>query len=152
QSGHTVSGTITTDGKTGLLETSDITSWSVTIDDSTFRSTDGSSTAAVGVFATLNGIKIPGFGGGLVLENDPSGDMIDWIRVPLDSDLSSYSGHLDSINLWNTFNPALGGTNPWLIASSVPEPSSFILAAFGVLMIVGGCSRLRNARATVLGD
>ena len=47
QNGHTVSGSITTDGKTGLLDTSDITSWTVTIDTTTFRSTDpGSNTAA----------------------------------------------------------------------------------------------------------
>jgi len=41
QQGHTVSGTITTDGLIGQLAASDIKSWSVTIDNTfTFRSSD----------------------------------------------------------------------------------------------------------------
>ena len=152
QDGHTVSGSITTDGKTGLLDKSDITSWAVTIDTTTFRSTDpGSNTQALGVFATTTGIKIAAFGGGLLLEVDVgfNDDQLVWDRVPLDSNLSLYSGRVNSVDLWNTWNPAMGGTNPWLLAS-VPEPSSFTLAVLGVgaLFVAGGWSRLRKARAT----
>ncbi len=152
QDGHTVSGSITTDGKTGLLDTSDITSWAVTIDTTTFRSTDpGSNTQALGVFATTTGIKIAGFGGGLLLGTHVgfNYDVLVWDRVPLDSNLSLYGGTVNSVDLWSTFNPAMGGTNPWVLAS-VPEPSSFTLAVLGVgaLIVAGGWSRLRKARPT----
>jgi PEP-CTERM motif len=148
QNGHTVSGSITTDGKTGLLDTTDITSWVVTIDTTTFRSTDpNSSTAAIGVFATPTEIKIPGFGGGLLLETDLQfgSDTISWVRVPLDADLSNYAGRLQTDNLWNTFNPALGGTNPWILAS-VPEPSSVVLAGIGAVASIASVL-VRRCRA-----
>ena len=147
QNGHTVSGSITTDGKTGLLDTSDITSWTLTIDTTTFRSTDpGSNTGADGVFATPTGIKIPGDGIFFLVTNH---DSLSWTRFPAHADLSFYQGTVNSVDLWNTFNPAMGGTNPWLLAS-VPEPSSFTLAVLGVgaLIVAGGWSRLRKARAT----
>ncbi len=133
QDGHTVSGSITTDGKTGLLDSTDITAWVVTIDTTTFRSTDpDSATAALGVFANATGIVIPGFGGALLLESDSllGSDQISWTRIPADADLSAYAGRLQSDFLWNTFNPALGGTTLWVLAS-VPEPSSVVLVGIG---------------------
>jgi hypothetical protein len=58
QNGHTLSGTITTDGQIGPLAGSDITSWSVTFDDtSTFT---GSGVLLQGVVqATSTSITLP---------------------------------------------------------------------------------------------
>ncbi len=156
QNGQTLSGTITTDGKTGLLANSDITSWAVTIDSTTFRSTDpGSSAAALGVFATPNGIKIPGFGGGLLFETDLQFgfDSISWIRVPAFPNLSNYGGRPDGTDiLWNTFNPALGGTSNWILASA-PEPSSVVLAGIGAFASIAyALVRKRRARRGDGGD
>jgi len=51
QNGHTVSGTIATDGHIGQITSADITSWSVTFDSTfTFRSTDpGTDIGSLGV-------------------------------------------------------------------------------------------------------
>ena len=46
----------------------------------------------------------------------------------------SYGGTDDGFVVWDTPNPAMGGSDPWVIAevATVPEPSSLTLAALAV--------------------
>jgi hypothetical protein len=134
----------------GLLDVSDFTSWTVTIDTTTFRSTDpGANIIPLGVFATAKAIVIAKFGGNLSLETDHNFTFnhIDWTRVPTAPDLSLYAGHLDAGFLCDTPNPAMGGTDPWVLARSVPEPSTAALAGFGVVAFIAyDLIRKRRAR------
>jgi len=157
QSGHTVSGTITTDGTIGPLAVADITSWVVTFDNTfTFRSTDqGSFTVVEGaVQATPTSITLSNPSAGVnALELDitpPQGGQIAYQRGPQVPGGTPYyhAFELDQL-LWLTFNPTLGGPDPWILAvasaSVVPEPSSLWMA--GIATSVGlayGWSRHRR--------
>jgi hypothetical protein len=133
QNGHTLSGTITTDGQIGPLAGSDITSWSVTFDDtSTFT---GSGVLLQGVVqATSTSITLPAAPSNsvanLLFLVSPAGDL-EWER-PAGSTSGIYAAsHEPLLQLWNTKPATLGGTDPWVLAA-VPEPSSLWMAVSGI--------------------
>jgi hypothetical protein len=65
--------------------------------------------------------------------------------------LDLYIGEVNNLVLWETSNPSMGGTDPWVIAvASVPEPSTLTLAALGVFSgLVYGMTRKRGAGSEV---
>jgi hypothetical protein len=152
QQGATLSGTITTDGVIGTLAATDILSWSWTITPaggtpSTVTSSDaGAEAFSVGsIVASQSAITIAPTG-----STDDSALALDVVeRERLISGLlydrpgisgmpSTYDGTDDDSVVWNTPNPAMGGTDPWAIAevATVPEPSSLTLAALAVTCAV----------------
>jgi len=147
QNGHNISGTITTDGTLGTLAAKNIISWSVTIDGTTFTNTDPNAETLVsgtGLNAALTSITLAeaAIGEFNALQFDinnasVTSPSIDWHRSPsavpgVNTDL--YLGSISEANTWFTENPSMGGTNPWLIAAAVPEPSTALLASIGAVV------------------
>jgi hypothetical protein len=133
QNGHTLSGTITTDGQIGPLAGSDITSWSVTFDD-TFTITGAGALLQGVVQATITSITLPAAPpdsvANLLFLVSPAGDL-GWER-PAGSTSGIYeASHAPLQQLWNTNPATLGGTDPWVLAV-VPEPSSLGMAVSGI--------------------
>jgi hypothetical protein len=161
QNGHTVSGTITTDGHIGPLTEADITSWTVTFDNTfTFRSTDaGAATGVLGdVQATSTSITL---GASLVTNSltlglSPNPPMlvtfILWDRpVPVPPGLyqAVQNNHVPFSLLWNEVTQTLGGHDPWVIAvaqgGAVPEPASLCMAGIAITAgLAYGWSRHRR--------
>jgi hypothetical protein len=165
QNGHTLSGSITTDGVIGTLSTSDIKSWTVTIDTTTFSSTStlaittlqGSNLTATATEITLSagtGTTAPGDEAFLLLHANPDGspataDDLRYNRTELT--IPDYDGATNNTTDWSTSSPAMGGTDPWVIATAastvVPEPSTAIVAVFGaVAFLAYGWSRYRRGQ------
>jgi PEP-CTERM motif-containing protein len=136
QNGATLSGTITTDGVSGPLASSDILAWSWTITPAggtpfTYTSSDiGATSGIAGAVASPSSITLalpPGtdfyefalYNGqtaavGLEYERSSSGNL--------------YFGKTSAGIIWNDPNPAMGGNDPWIIATAaVPEPSTLTL-------------------------
>ncbi|MGA2704220.1 MAG: hypothetical protein ABSH35_24380 [Isosphaeraceae bacterium] len=146
QNGHTVSGTIATDGHIGQITSADITSWSVTFDSTfTFRSTDpGADIGSLGVVqatATNLSLSSPSVGfnqlefGIFGTAGAPDvGSSINWGRATVEPGV--YSGFLESTELWNLYRTTLGGTDPWVLAvaqaSAIPEPASLWMAGIAI--------------------
>jgi hypothetical protein len=147
QSGFNLTGTITTDGTTGLLNPSDILSWSVTIAGQGTFSGGSSGVVLNGLEATPTQITLP-----LPTGNDTlssldlftTGSDIIYSRSSTDA---SYLSQFDHSLLWQTLNPSMGnaGTNAWLIAS-VPEPSSLVLELIGAGIVIAS-AMVRKTRA-----
>jgi hypothetical protein len=172
QQGATLSGMITTDGAIGTLAATDILSWSWTITPPggtpyALSSSDSGAEVFLNfgaiVIASPTAITVPS---GLDTSDDAS-----FVLGALDAQgntvadlfyehyeannpaglVSIYSG-VTSTNagaraIWLTSNPAMGGTDPWVIAqvATVPEPSSLTLAASAVACaIVFGLARQRK--------
>jgi hypothetical protein len=51
-----------------------------------------------------------------------------------------YSAGTPTVSFWNSDNPRMGGTDPWVIgvAAAVPEASSFVLLGLGITGLVAG--------------
>jgi hypothetical protein len=159
---HTVSGSITTDGNTGVLTIMDIKSWTVTIDTTTIRSSDvdaltlllGTGLIATSTELTLANPTATGsndFGLETVIHGTALADTgIKWTRQiepPPALTIQEYEGQLSGVGLWLKDNPYMGTTDPWVIATVVPEPSTAIVAAFGaVAFIAYGWSRYRRGQ------
>ena len=167
QDGHTLSGDIVTDGTFGAITSSDIISWTVTIDSvQTFSSTEPqSNTILIGeVIATSTSITMA-----------PATSTHRFNDLDLDINLNQNTveyqlGYHRNLNFNNTqysnydaFTPSgtqwsilgisqLGGTDPWLIAA-VPEPSTAVLAVSGAVMLLatGWVRRRREQRRQVAG-
>jgi hypothetical protein len=128
QNGFDVTGTITTDGTTGLLSPSDILSWSVTIPGEGTFSGGSRDLTLNGLEATPTQITLP------LPTGEDTITSLDLFTFPSDlvydrlSTHSAYFSQFDASLLWQTVNPSMGnaGTNAWLIAA-VPEPSSLVL-------------------------
>jgi hypothetical protein len=132
QNGYTLSGTITTDGTIGPIGSNNIEAWTFTISgfstSGTFSSTDQdafadfSPTSAV---ATASSIMITQYSD-LTKGSDESIDLA-W-----NPSTQSYGGSLDNVTGWFA-RPTSGFTgSSWTIAtvaSTVPEPSSIVLAS-----------------------
>jgi hypothetical protein len=166
QGGHAVSGSITTDGHIGTLTSADIKSWSVTIDTTSFSNTTpnaeidlaGSNLNATGTTITLSagtGSTDPGDLATLWLWAVPDGTSATLDRLIYErnsNDPSFYEGITQGNFQWSSANAAMGGTDPWVIASTatavataVPEPSTAIVAVFGaVAFLAYGWSRHRR--------
>jgi hypothetical protein len=67
--------------------------------------------------------------------------MLGWNRV---MNTQLYSGVSAGALDWNTFEPSMGGTDPWLLAS-VPEPSATVLAGIGFGSVIA-CVAVRKRR------
>ena len=157
---YSLTGQIVTDGATGNLSASDILSWTVTI---TNTATDqiygayggGSSSVYIEglIQATATQITIadpsePALGtftaNEILFHAYPEFTM-DYHRGwdyesarprnpgPGTEVSDQYYQAEESITYWSEGNPAMGGTDPWVIASvaSVPEPSTGLVAVFG---------------------
>ena len=161
QNGHTLSGLIITDGTIGALATSNILSWTVTIDSSITFSGGASSAGIVGdVEASATQITMaqppasPGLIGHteLFLGSDASHFLL-WVRntapPPGGAHINVYKAvNGDPLNpVWDT-NPedSLGGTDPWVIAEN-PEPASLTLMSVGGVALLGYGWRRRRRTA-----
>jgi PEP-CTERM motif len=153
QNGATLSGTITTDGAVGTLATTDFLSWSWTITPpGETPLTLSSSDAGAQVFLFPGSVLVASQS---AITIAPRQDSIDGSSFALES-LSQGGEQLSSLeydrpgsgggpsfysarnnegaDIWFTQNPAMGGTDPWVIAlagSAVPEPSSILLLSLG---------------------
>ncbi len=164
QNGWTLSGSITTDGKTGAILSSDITAWSWTISMGTmsFTYANTSPGASVspfgGVMASASEIYLPkpaSTGGvnelGLGVTVPDASSLLMWKQQITNGgdDIGVYSAYVQNSapNAWST-NPntttGLGGEN-WIVAV-VPEPSSLFLAGTGITCMIL-VARIRDGKA-----
>ena len=168
QGGATLSGSITTDGSTGALTTSDILSWQFTITTLT-DSFAGSSTNA-GAAATVTGghviadatqIYMPITGNtsnrSLLLKDPFTGNEVFWSRYPFGD---SYRARNNSTFIWNqgiAFSngglalPTFGAMVIGVLAppaAIVPEPASLTLMGISIVILVG--MRRRREAASVV--
>jgi PEP-CTERM motif len=141
QDGTTLSGTITTDGMIGDLAESDILSWSYTMTPPTGAPVTASSSfpqagleldGSVVASATSITIAVPSAGSYNALnfgsDIGPGSSFVEYYRGTTSG--TYYRAGATGLGGWTTNDPAMGGTDPWVIAevSSVPEPSSLTLA------------------------
>jgi hypothetical protein len=144
QDGYTLSGTITTDGSIGTAETgANIISWNINIPGAAgFPLNPGDSSI------DFNGDFITTASGLLELAapTDPTARnsisfnstvtfkaSIAWSRYSPSFDFDLYTAGSENIAFWDAkapVNDSVGG-DPWIIASTVPEPGSLALAVLG---------------------
>jgi hypothetical protein len=165
QNGATVAGSITTDGTIGVLSSTDILSWVWSISNPGGPSgggifpalpADSAMTLVSGLVATNTQLLLPApttpSGNPNVLDLEfqlptPSANALLWERFSQSS--SAYVSGIGVDRVWNTTNPAMGGTDPWVIAA-VPEPSSFLLAVLGAVCVIAyGLARSRGVARTI---
>jgi PEP-CTERM motif len=151
QNGATVSGTFTSDGKIGDLSKTDITSWTLTITPSWGTAVSVSSSSLDASLAITGDVVASAFSITLAAPTvNPSDNIlqlhgrtdgflvgIDYVRGLNGSGPSAIYDGTDDGFVWQNGDPSMGGTDPWVIAQAVPEPSSVILAALGALGIIG---------------
>jgi len=150
QNGYALSGHITTNGKIGPLSVSDILSWSYQATDGTHTVTGTSestvpfSTWLYGVIeATVDQLLLPdGTNNSLMLHYGSEISSISWAR----GSTKTYfcKDYIARQAPWYTYNPGMGGTNPWAIAE-VPEPSTLALLATGAIGLLAYAWRRRKA-------
>jgi hypothetical protein len=140
QNGLTLSGTITTDGTIGVINTPNIRAWSFTIsgpDGTTENSTKpGATVTAYNVTATSSQLLmavLPNGGSSELLFRDSTNlsEMTYTRTLPsFGSDVYNATGNV--FVLWSDSPPSsqLGG-DPWIVAQTVPEPGSLTLALLG---------------------
>jgi hypothetical protein len=169
QNGASLSGTITTDGVIGNLASTDILSWSWTV------------TPPAGAPVTVSSSDVnafPVFIDGSVVASQLSITMaapadgslselrlfaVDPVTGEFDLDyqrdflngppiLNRYEADFgQNQNIWNTTNPAMGGHDPWVIATAaaaVPEPSGAVLLGLGIAGLLLGRTLHRSNRKT----
>ena len=171
QNGHTLSGTISTDGTIGTLQPSNILSWSVTIDGTdNFSSHDaGASTLLAGLGPSASPTELtfspsPSAAASLFeLSTEPPGggpvSSLQWLNPPTgipESPLYAAYYHAGppatiQSSLWYTNNPIMGGTDPWVLAvaqtTAVPEPSALVLVGSAIVCgLAYGLARKRRAQ------
>jgi hypothetical protein len=164
QQGATLSGTITTDGVTGNLTGTDILSWSWTITPAggtpfTLHSTDtGSATTLVGqLVASATTITMANPAQGSVNDFDlaslnSSGELtadLAYSRIPSPGANQYLALTPAGGIIWANSHPAMGGTDPWVIAvvaSSVPEPSGVVLMSLAISGLLLGRNLHRSSR------
>jgi hypothetical protein len=169
QNGYTLSGTITTDGNMGQLSQSDINAWSWT-------ATNGANTYSVNsaepgaevypgsanLYAGSDYLAIPlveGDGLSLLMTPTTAAGQVLQLGAHTDSVLSSCHGPTGNLSPWWTdyISPipdevSTPAGNAWMIAddgapTSVPEPSSLVLACLA-LPALAGVFYLRRRNAT----
>ena len=143
QNGHTLTGTIVTDGTLGTLSVSNFLDVDIQVDgpmpftiedavivDFIFTST--------GIEASETEITVAD-GGRLVLADNASvgiGSKV--IEYRRNASTPLYEGipeAVDSPPSWSTTSPSMGGTDPWVIATFVPSPSAAAAGLLGLSFI-----------------
>jgi hypothetical protein len=144
QNGYTVVGTITTDGNFGkLTSSSDITDWSITITGPVLTQplilNPADSNAGGNTFeASSSAITVTGFDGITIATSDPQHvSFIQWTTG------LNYWAQFMGGTLWKT-PPS---TDPFTVATFIPEPSSAVTAVIGVGTVIA-CGLVRNRRAS----
>ena len=54
--------------------------------------------------------------------------------------------------VWANYSPTMGGYDPWIIATTVPEPSTLALAGIAVVIGLGTWARRRHSEIRSNGD
>jgi hypothetical protein len=134
QNGATVTGTITTDGTLGVITVANILKWTWTISahglsSFTLSSSDPGAATSGCFVATSTNLTLPKplpgvYCNSLLLSdvlNYPNVGELLWARIPI-SGGEKYGGQIPNPSgtgnvIWSTVNPAMGGTDPWVIAS-----------------------------------
>jgi hypothetical protein len=156
QNGWNLSGQITTDGATGALTASDIVSWNFTastVGGATYSASSQSADAGIQIFGLLADASK------LTLPLDPGGGnrVYFWDAPPLPADevALGYDRRSETFydlsvlpdvgSVWHSPNPAMGGTDPWVIGS-VPTPSSLVglCSLLGCSLVCFGIRRVWN--------
>jgi hypothetical protein len=154
QKGFTLTGSITTDGTIGTLSGTDILSWSVTIDSTTFTSSNPLSQIFVqgsNLQATANLLifdpthTVPRAEFALRVSDNTAIQWASQTTVFGHFESSNYLGFVNGSIDWDIPNPKMGGTNPWVIGTAVPEPSAALLAGLGAVSLVA-CALVRKRR------
>jgi len=171
QNGWTLSGTITTDGTIGLLQSSDITSWTWTVTKSgssqTYRSGPGTVAYADGLTATTTGLLslIRTTNTGILLDtnsgtlndgygiNETAGSAVPTYLTGAAGFLQGEDAHFEFF--WSEVPPYPVSVpqEEFTFASTtaVPEPSSLYIVGFGAVCVyVTG--QKRRARRTTTTD
>ncbi len=151
QNGFTVSGTITTNGATGTdLPTNDITSWDITITQAsttilTFNPSNSTTFLNDTFNATTTELNVAS-GGSIEFETPSPLTEIAWSGTTTNTRYESYDVNYaeNDVYLWNAANydPA---SQP-VASTTVPEPSSAVLAVIGAVSVVA-CGLVRRRRA-----
>jgi hypothetical protein len=159
QGGLTLTGSITTDGTIGDLATSDILSWTYTITAAGGSTGTASSTDSGAGITLLENVVASQSSITLAFPDADATEVVNQLRLDTPPGAGSanldyvrelyapgsnttdphnfYIGSAHNVGNWNNMDPAMGGTNPWVIATAVPEPSSLILAGPGALGLIG---------------
>jgi hypothetical protein len=147
-----VTGTITTGGETGILDTGDIVSWNLTINDGTdssaaLISTDSSVEEDVfgsGLTATPNNLSFTFTGGGesfLILQDFVTNYYLCYLNGTAACDIGGTTNGITGQNSSNLNLASIGESGTQVIAStsaSTPEPGTamLLLAGIGLLGLV----------------
>jgi hypothetical protein len=156
QNGYSLSGTITTNGTIGELDSSEISSWTFTLTKGsttiTKSSTDPEAYVVIvgDVEASSTAITMAIPEGYTQLEFTSDYLLYDRFNVP---EIESYDTYESSGQFTNDTNDGntltLGENNPWTIATAtaVPEPSSIVTAGIAVASGMVVAVRRRSKRA-----
>jgi hypothetical protein len=154
----TVTGSVTTDGKLGTLTAADIVAWTWTVSPlvgAPFTTSGVASTVSL-LIATDTQLLLP-VGQSFAVPSEfylvgpdgPSSAELSYFRPSVGQGDSIYAGGSQETGGWVTDNPAMGGTNPWVIgvaAAAVPEPSGAVLMSLGIAGLLLGRTWRRFSR------
>ncbi len=143
----TGTGSFSFSGGLATVGLADLTSFNFTLDENTPNTTLfslanlTSFSASVGVVPTLTSLALAT---GPVQGSNPETYPREFLISSLDPGSASTSYYIDFLE--QSFSLTAGSvTITSIVTSSVPEPSSLSLAAFGALLVAGGWSRRRKA-------
>ena len=151
QDGHTLSGTVTTDGTLGLIDQTNIISYDLTVTGPTGFSLstangDAVSTITNNVNATTTELQLFPYtteSNRLIfaeIESPSFGStVVEWSRRSTTETYEALRVAFTEV-AWSNSSPILNGSDPWVIAV-VPEPTSLALLGLGGLMV---CFRRRR--------
>jgi hypothetical protein len=143
---YTVTGTITTNGATGVsLPGTDITAWDITVSSGSgtlFEFTPSTSLVFANFDATLQSITVGTFPDAVDFRSNNSVFFMEW-EHDFGADSSNFSGTQNGLSLWAGGLPT--ADSPVATASAVPEPSSALIAGIGAGALIA-CVLVRKRR------